>query len=166
MGKIFPILLALIGTGAGVGAGIFLKPESEEVVQINPCGPGDEGHVVAHEEPESENVDNATVEYIRLSNQFVVPVIEEGHVAALVVMALSLEIEPGNSETVFSHEPKLRDAFLQVLFDHANAGGFEGAFTGASKMLLLRNALSEVARRELGPMALSVLIHDINRQDA
>ena len=38
MGKILPILLAILGIGAGVGAGIFLKPSPEEMAMANPCG--------------------------------------------------------------------------------------------------------------------------------
>ena len=47
-------------------------------------------------------------------------------------------------------EPKLRDVFLQVLFDHANMGGFRGAFTRSDVLEPLRTALREAAQKHLG----------------
>ena len=79
--------------------------------------------------PKRQNLKRARPEYVKLNNQFVVPVVEDGRVAAMVVLSLSLEVEAGNTEAVYQREPKLRDAFLQVLFDHANVGGFCGSFT-------------------------------------
>ena len=79
---------------------------------------------------------------------------------------MSIEIPAGGAEEVYAREPKLRDSFLQVLFDHANAGGFRGSFTDGSNMVLLRRALLESARAVLGQTARDVLITDIVRQDS
>ena len=65
------------------------------------------------------------MEYVKLSNQFVVPVVKGKTVVSLVVLSLSLEVPEGQKDAVFRREPKLRDSFLQVLFDHANIGGFD-----------------------------------------
>ena len=107
-------------------------------------------------------------DYVKLDSQFVVPVIEEGRTTSLVVLALSLEVEPGAGarEAVFAQEPRLRDALLRVLFDHANAGGFSGGFTREGPIERLRSALRERARAILGPDLRDVLILDIARQDA
>jgi hypothetical protein len=107
----------------------------------------------------------AEAEFVKLNNQFVVPVVAEGRVAALVVMSVSLEVAPGAREAVFSHEPKLRDSFLRVLFDHANAGGFDGIFTTSENLGTLRMALLEAARSVLGDRVADVLILDMMRQD-
>ena len=104
--------------------------------------------------------------FVKLDNQFVVPVIEGGRIASLVVLGLALDVEPGLRETALASEPRLRDAFLRVLFDHANAGGFAGGFTGDGPIGELRAALRESARAVLGPDARDVLILSINRQDA
>jgi hypothetical protein len=115
-----------------------------------------------------ESVASATglTEYVRLNNQFVVPIVRNGAVRSLVVMSLSIEVDAGNNSTVFDREPRLRDSFLQVLFAHANAGGFDGSFTQAQAMDPLRQALREAARLTLGPVMRDVLIVDITRQDA
>ena len=149
MRKLLPLLLALIGLACGVGAGLMLRP---------------------HEEPQSDETPEEAApqdrEYVKLPNQFVVPVLQDGRVSAMVVMALSLEVSAGQSEAVFSREPKIRDAFLQVLFDHANSGGFRGSFTDGSNLILLRRSLHEAARETLGDIVSDVLITEIGRQDS
>jgi flagellar protein FliL len=150
MKKLFPLILALVGLGVGIGAGVFLRP-----------APAAEDHAeMTDAEPKEPP------EYVKLSNQFVIPVVEDGQVAALVVVSLSLEVTAGSTETVFAREPKLRDVFLQVLFDHANAGGFRGSFTDGSNLVVLRQALKEVAMQVLGDIITDVLIVDIARQDS
>jgi len=82
-----------------------------------------------------------------------------------VILSISLEVTPGSTESVYAMEPKLRDIFLRVLFDHANAGGFRGAFTQSNTMDVLRSALREAAAATLGKALSDVLIIDIVRQD-
>ncbi|RPE64620.1 hypothetical protein EDD53_2379 [Pacificibacter maritimus] len=166
MKKLFPILLALIGLGAGVGGGMALRPDPE-VVSIDPCGDVDPN--VAHvEEDPPEAIDENGVpafEYVKLNNQFIVPDLDEGRVTAMVVLSLNIEAKTGTRELIYAREPKLRDAFLQVLFDHANTGGFKGSFTDSRTMKSLRNALTEVAQKTIGTDVYDVLIIDIVRQD-
>jgi flagellar protein FliL len=152
MGKILPLLLALVGLGAGIGAGLFLRPAPIE---------GEAAHDEAAPEEEME-----PPEFVKLSNQFVIPVLVDGRIDAMVIMSINLEVKAGSTEAVFTQEPKLRDGFLQVLFDHANAGGFRGSFTDGANMVNLRTALMEVAERILGELVIDVLIVDIGRQDS
>ena len=86
-------------------------------------------------------------------------------VAALVVISLSIETDPGASNLIYAQEPKLRDAFLQVLFRHANTGGFDGAFTTGQKMDDLRDALRRASQDVLSELSRDVLVIDIVRQD-
>lgn len=154
--KLLPVLLFLIGTGAGVGAGVFLRPPLDESAKAA---------MVDEAEQKQAEEEKAAKEYVKLNNQFVVPVVKNERVSALVVMSLSVEVTAGTTQDVYSHEPKLRDMFLQTLFDHANIGGFEGEFTGAARMDLLRQSLREVAHREFEGTIHDVLISDIVRQD-
>ena len=165
MGKILPVLLILIGLGGGVGAGLALRPDHSEVVEINPCG-----DVTADEHATEVALPTTTAEanlldYVKMNNQFVIPVVDEAKVQALVVLSLSLEVAPGGQELIYEREPKLRDVFLQVLFDHANSGGFDGVFTNGRNMTILRDSLKKVAVQTLGPIVLDVLILDVVRQD-
>lgn len=164
MKKLLPLVLLLVGSGAGVGAGIFLRPNSEETHEQ---APNDELH---EERPKKEAYDPdnppAEMEYVKLSNQFVVPVVKGKTVVSLVVLSLSLEVPEGQKDAVFRREPKLRDSFLQVLFDHANIGGFDGAFTDADNLTVLRDALREIGQKNMGTEVIKdVLILEIARQD-
>ena len=159
MKKLFPILLALLGVGGGIGAGMMFRPDPSEIVEINPCGPEEK---TDHAQQEEENLEK---EYAKLNNQFVVPIVNAERVTSMVVLSLSIEVKAGQREGVFSREPKLRDAFLRVLFDHANMGGFQGSFTESNTLDVLRRGLLNVAQKVLGPNASDVLITDIARQD-
>ena len=70
-----------------------------------------------------------------------------------------------STELVFSKEPKLRDAFLRVLFDHAHVGGFNGTFTESGRLNVLRVALLEAAHSIVGSNVQDILITDIVRQE-
>lgn len=172
MKKLLPLLLGIIGLGTGLGAGIFLKEPEPEPAEDSTA----EEHAPAKKDSKSSKHDkddhgdhddeaDKDVDYIKLNNQFVVPLVADGAVVSLVVLSLSLEVDPGNEEMIYEREPKVRDAFLRVLFDHANAGGFSGDFTRLSNMIVLRDSLREIARKTLGDVVQNVLIIDLVRQD-
>ena len=149
--KLIPLVIILLGLAGGTGAGLFLRPAPvvEEVAEED-----------AEAEPE------VPPEYVKLSNQFIIPVIEKGEITAMIVLSLSLEVTAGSTDAVFASEPKLRDALLQVLFEHSNAGGFRGSFTDGANLVLLRTALKEEAIKAMPDQILDVLITEIVRQDS
>jgi hypothetical protein len=162
LSKLLPVILLIIGTAGGIGAGLMLAPSPEEH--------GAEGGEAAKpaekaEEETAEESEENKREYIKINNQFVVPVVERDDLTSLVVVSLSLETKQGATEKVHAVEPKLRDVFLQVLFDHANMGGFRGAFTRSDVLDPLRTALREAAQKLLGDSVYDVLIMEISRQD-
>lgn len=144
---LLPIILGLFGLAAGTGAGLLL--------------PGAHGDVAAEPEEPAE-----PPEYAKMNNQFVIPLLEDGTIVSLVVLSLNLEVKAGESTTVYQQEPKLRDVFLQVLFSHANSGGFRGSFTDSANLVPLRGALLEAAQTVLPDVVSDVLIGDIVRQDS
>jgi len=164
MGKLIPILLAVVGLGAGVGAGVALRPAPEEIVMAEPCDDA-ASEPMEDDGTSDDEAEDISRDYVKMNNQFVVPVVSDGRISALVVMSLNLEVETGQSEAIYQREPKLRDAFLQVMFDHANTGGFNGSFTASLNMDVLRNALRETAQKTVGSIVTDVLIMDIVRQD-
>ena len=168
--KLLPLLLALVGLGGGVGAGLVLRPAPDHTTEgAEPVATGAHGDSAA-ESVEASGHDSepeaGEPEYVKLSNQFVIPVVEQGKVVSMVILALTLEVGAGTTDAIYAREPKLRDAFLQVLFDHANSGGFDGSFTDAANLVLLRKALLEAAQTAIGPDVSDVLISDIARQDS
>ena len=80
--------------------------------------------------------------------------------------ALTLELAAGHNVNLARDEPRLRAIFLQMLFDHANLGGFEGVFTSGEALLTLRRALRDAARAEIGQGMQDVLITEILRQES
>lgn len=182
---LLPVLLLVIGLGGGVGAGFMLSGGSEEDPgaahsgtdpETDGDGAGgdehagdadhadDDGH---GSEPQAVEQTGSGTEYVRLNNQFVVPVVRNGTVRSLVVLGLTIEVGTGQNSAVFSREPRLRDSFLRVLFAHANSGGFDGSFTESAAMAPLREGLREAAVGILGAATVhDVLITDITRQDA
>ena len=148
--KLLPVLLVLSGLGAGVGAGLVLRPD--------PPAPMAEGEI-----PPDPVPDQALALH-EMRSQFMVPLVEEARVTSMVVLHLALEIPEMHKDMVAAAEPRLRDRLLQVMFDHANAGGFDGMFTANNTMALLRQALLETAQSVLGrDVVRGVLITDILR---
>jgi len=122
-----------------MGAGLVLRPTQDVTADAEM----DADHV-APLDPE------LLPDYVKLNNQFIVPILEGGRVVSMVILSLSLEVKRGTTDDVYAREPKLRDGFLQVMFDHVNTGGFRGSFTDAANLVLLRNALLEMAKTTLG----------------
>lgn len=160
LSKLLPMLFFAFGATVGIVSAYLAGHDP---------APGEPGigpearmrpQIQSGQEPET-----GEAEYVKLNNQFVVPVVASDRIEALVVVSLSLETDAGLREAVYAQEPKLRDAFLRVLFDHANMGGFHGAFTRSDRLGPLRTALREVARGQLGAAVREVLIVDIARQD-
>jgi flagellar basal body-associated protein FliL len=161
--KLIPFILPLFGSAAGVGAWVFLNPPQTEMVAVQEKRASDAQAKGAQTGTEAD----VSTSYVKLNNQFIVPVIDKNKVSAIIVVSLSLEIAGNNAaERVYAKEPKLRDSFLQVLFDHSNIGGFHGAFTDASKIAVLRRSLLTVAQMTLGNEVTDVLITNLARQDA
>ncbi len=173
---LIPFVFLLAGLGGGVAAGLMLGggdasdgvDEAALEAEASPAEAeeGDDDAEAAEETEENAPGPNADREYVRLNNQFIVPIVRHGTVRSMAVLSLTVEVAPGQNEAVYQREPRLRDAFLRVLFAHANAGGFDGSFTASEAMLPLREALREAAVGVLGEIASDVLIVDIVRQDA
>lgn len=151
--RLVALVLPLAGLAGGVVAGLALRPAPE------PTGEEDDSprHIPA---PPVEQQ-----EFVRLGNQFVVPIVRSGRVESLVVLSLSVAIRPGGRALLFEREPLLRDALLRGMFAHATLGGFDGAFTAPEPMAELRAALTELGRAALPGLVFDVLITDIVRQD-
>lgn len=164
MGKILPVLLLLIGVGAGGGAGFMLRPAPPE---MDEKASQEEEHSEDVEDASEDVVDtiNEDFNYVKINNQFVIPVIKNDRIAALVVMSVSLETKATETSGIYDREPKLRDAFLQVMFDHAYIGGFDGVYTAPAAMDALRRSLLMSARRIVNVDITDVLITDIVKQE-
>ena len=192
MGKLIPIILILVGAAAGVGVGKLLQPSADTEMAASegdaarasePSAddghggaddPADDGHAPEpddHAAPAEDSGDHgeeasgAAIEYVALRRQLIVPLIEGDRVGSLMVLSLTIEATGGNIELIYDREPKLRDEFLQVLFRHANTGGFDGVFTSGEAMSDLKSALNAAAHDVLGSVVQQVLVTEILRQE-
>jgi flagellar protein FliL len=161
MRLILPIVLALVGAIAGGALGWVMREAPAEVASDTPAA------APVSPLPTTPVTPRATpTETLRLPNQFVVPLITEGRVRAMVVIGLALELTPEHGVNLARDEARLRAIFLQLLFDHANLGGFDGVFTAGDTLAGLRRSLIDAARAELGPIVQGVLITELLRQDS
>lgn len=172
---LIPIFLLFVGVGGGVGAGIMLGPSAGTDDDTPAEAEADVGSDSAEEPPamgqdiaaSSTPAENGArgVEFFNMTNQFVVPLVKDGQVNGIIVVAISLEVVEGTIADVHLREPKLRDRFLQVLFNHANNGGFEGNFTDFRYIKSLKEELLRNAQVVAGRDVKDVLILDLVRQD-
>jgi hypothetical protein len=167
MKKLIPIILVLIGIGGGIGAGLALRPAPPEKAASDCADPDncDDKPPTLAAVAAIEDVDPDVVnEFAKLSKQFVVPIVRNDRVRALIVMSITIEVEAGGVDGILAREPKIRDTFLQVLFEHAQSGGFDGSFTTGQAMRDLRGSLKEVARKYAGDVVKGVLITELVKQ--
>ena len=159
MARVLPALIGAVGLLAGLGVGAAMKlPDASSTRDADSgmtltAGPGP---------GQDASTDR---EAVALDNQFIVPVVVDGRIESLVILTLSIEVAAGGRRVVQSRGPRLRAALLQVLFDHANAGGFSGNFTEPGRLRDLRQALGEAARKVLDGRQAEVLVLDMLRQD-
>lgn len=182
--KLLPVILGVVGLAGGIAAGHFLKPAEEKkemaagdakmadgehheemAKDSYDDGKGGEHAASAEQHEEKTTEELLTQDFIKLSKQFVVPIVEDDRVGSLIVISMAIEADQGFSDIIFQYEPKIRDEFLSVLFKHAQSGGFHGVFTADQPMHDLRSALLNAARNVLGTTVKGVLVTDIVRQD-
>lgn len=164
---LIPLILALLGTAGGGAAAYFMRPSVEATSHAEPAKEGahheaDQGH-----EAEESTSDGHDVEpdYFKIQQQFIVPVIHNGVMKSVVVTSLAIESNEAVRSEVIKKQPKLRDALLRALFDHATLGGFDGNFVQTGPMDLLKSSLTKTARDIIGPEVSAVLILEIGKQD-
>lgn len=175
MKLLLPVIMLVLGLGGGVGAGIFLQPsapEEAETAEAEDDAPVEEGDETAdsettsdEEESEDDTGSSGAVEYLNMTNQFIIPLVDNGEVNGIVVTTIGLEVVEGTIAEVNLLQPKLRDQFLQVLFNHANNGGFDGNFTDFRYLKSLKDELLRNAQVVAGRDVTDVLILDLVRQD-
>lgn len=165
MRKLIPLVFLVTGLTLGVGAAVLLDPEAAKAPSDQEPTASEKEKTATKSKSEKKMDEGQDYEYLKMTKQFVVPLVTKSEISGLATLSLSLGLRAGTSDRYYIKEPKLRDSFLRVLFDHANMGGFDGAFTKPGNLDPLRSALLDVARIELGDDVQEVLIIDIARQD-
>ena len=163
--KIMPLLALILGLAGGGAAAIFLAPPPDD----QPMSQNEATTPDAQSETSSDDLQDGasdSFEIVKLPSQFVVPVIMDNRVRAMVILTVALEVEVGQGDRVRALEPKLRDEFLAELFSLAALDGFKDEMISRKTLELVKRALSVRSSGVLGLQNVNVLVTDMARQDA
>ena len=161
---VFPILALVLGLASGGTAAVFLS-KSDDSAASEALGASPTDQTVAKGTAEDAQQESGSLEIVKLPSQFVVPVIIDTRVRAMVILTVALEVEAGRGDLVRSLEPKLRDEFLSELFGLAALDGFNDEIITRQTLELVKRALSQRSKDVLGVQNVNVLITDMARQD-
>lgn len=160
--KLLPVMTFTMGLAGGGTAALMLSPDQEAGAQRN----ASTGKTIPEDaDTPAKPLPQEKLEFVKLPTQFVVPVILDARVRAMVILTIAIEIEAGQGDTVRALEPKLRDEFLAELFGIAAHGGFTDDIITRQSLDIVKRALSERAKTVLGVAAVNVLVTDMARQD-
>ncbi len=116
-----------------------------------------------HDESSPKSSDD--FEFLKFKRQFVVPVIGEDRVNALVLLNIGISLSGDVKEELFQLEPKFRDAFMRELLSMSNAGYFNDGLTDPQTYEVLRETLLRAAKDIENVGVRDILILDFARQD-
>jgi len=166
MNKLLPLLLVVAGIAGGGAAGMMLKSGPDAGAQAVPKAEGaPSGSTAAPGAAGAGALSDSARDYVEIGRQMIVPVVEGDETRALMMFELAIDVPLEMRDIVFLHEPRLRDAFLRVLFEMSHTGAFLDTFTDDLIVEELRRKLLAAAQKLLGPEVSDVLILDIMRQE-
>ena len=177
--KIVSLLLQVVGVGAGVYLGLWLKAGSQDAsgaVSEEPAqtdGAENEQHKAADKKASNkkkdsysgDSGDNGNLAFMKFSRQFIVPVVQSNGVNALVMLDINLEVAASATDAAYAQEPKVRDALLSTLLQLSTEGAFNARFTDQGNIDAVRARLLEAAKTVLHDDVHEVLILSIARQN-
>lgn len=108
---------------------------------------------------------SSDVMYYKFSREFVVPVIRNNRVDALVILNLSLESDAAISQKLFEMEPKLRDNIMTTLITLSNDGHTLDNLTDVESYESIRSMVLMNLKTVVSSGIHNVLIMDVARQD-
>ena len=167
---ILPVLMSISAAG-GVFTANLLKGDAPAAA---PASHGDEGHGAekaaaskghggGHGGESSSKSDNS--DFMKFKRQFVVPVMKDQSVEALVLLNLGLDIDESKRDEVFRKEPRFRDIFIRELLQLSNDGYFNEEMTSPNTYEVVRETLLRAAKSVDESSVNDVLILDFSRQD-
>ena len=161
MMKLLPILIILAGVTTGVAGGL-----AYEIMRVNYPKLHSENEIFYLVETHlkrdtSEPEELPEVEFLAFNDPFIIPVIEEDALKALISLKIGMEVLPKDKSKLEHYKPKLRDLFLQIMFQHSHAGAFSGNYTESERLIALRRNLIQVVEENLDIELKDLLIKDV-----
>jgi len=152
MMRVLTVLLIVVGIAAGGALGFVLKPSA---------GAATAGREAQAPDPHA----GAEPQYVKFGRKLVVPVVEGATTRALMVIDLGIDVPAPLSDRVHAMEPRLRDAFMRVLFQMSADAASTETYIDARILEELRVALLAAAREHAGSAVRDVLILDMIRKE-
>jgi flagellar protein FliL len=175
MKKLLPILIIVIAGALGGGGGFFLKQTtSAGAPEETASQTADEGHEKEDKKGKKKKkgkksehgaAADADAAYLKFGRQFVVPVVKGGAPQVMMILEISIEIDPSQAGDVYAFEPKLRDAFLAELMRLGSADILANIIEKPEAMVMAKSSLLNTARAILGDGAKDVLFLGIGIQE-
>ena len=159
---ILPVLVSISAAG-GVFAANMLGGGSQPAAA--PAAGGEAYGTEASAKDAGSPAKTDTSDYMRFKRQFVVPVMQDQAVEALVLLNIGLDIEESKRDEIFRKEPRFRDSFIRELLQLSNDGYFNKEMTSPDTYEVVREALLRSAREVQDKGVNDVLILDFSRQD-
>ena len=166
--KLLPVIVIVIAGVVGGGGGFFAKSmmsgggDKEAAHEEDSEGHGKEKKKKGGGHGEE---DTGSTSYMKFSRQFVVPVVRRGKPKSMVILDINIEVDNSQGESVYSLEPRLRDAILTRLLALAGEDMLPQMLEDVDKMEMMKAALLETSREIMGDAALNVLILDLGIQN-
>ena len=167
---ILPVLVSLSAAGGvftanmlGGGGSDHGAPSADAYDSV---GYGKEGDAKAHGDKGHGAEETApAADFMKFKRQFVVPVMKDEAVEALVLLNLGLEFEESKRDEIFRKEPRYRDAFIRELLQLSDKGFFNEEMTSPDTYEVVRETLLRAAKTVDEKGISDVLILDFSRQD-
>ncbi|MEP6342134.1 MAG: hypothetical protein ABJ275_02380 [Maricaulaceae bacterium] len=125
----------------------------------------DKGHKKGKGDHGGDSYDSDALSFYKFKRQFVVPVMTQGKIEALVIMNLSLELNSDAPDNIYTLEPKFRDALTRELLTLSNKGVFGENLTSVESYEDVRSTLLSAVKSVTIEGVQDILILDVARQE-
>jgi flagellar protein FliL len=181
-----PIIIALsavVGGGAGAGLRLAVPSDKGDSLSGGPHGEasapnsGGAEHAKSPKRSSKENLPRKDPDgekkgakaeeaatFFKFSRQFVAPVVRDGKPEAMIVLDVVIEMSPEVSDSLYSSEPRLRDAVLRALLAQSGSGELQGMLNDPAMLEATRDAVLKSVQEVVGENARAVLVMDVAYQ--
>jgi hypothetical protein len=169
---LFPIILAIFAAGGVLAADKVRGDSSPAVITEGEHEAGADSHgksadADSHGKSDKKGGESSVsqTDFINFKRQFVVPVLKDDAVNALILINLALEVPSSERDNMFRLEPRFRDAFIRELLQLSDDGYFDQELTSSDTYEILRETLTRAANDISDDGVNKVLILDLSRQE-
>lgn len=178
LNKILPIIITLVAVAGAGFAAMTLKGGPADVPppahgddhagsDSHGGGHGGGDHGDSHGSVKQVHSEDSTngLGYFNFRRNFIVPVVDDQRVRALILINVSIEMNESGIEDAQAREPNIRDAFMKTLLAMSHEGMFNQDITNPDVYSEVQARLLETAKLNVDESVRSILLVDYARQD-